>query len=165
MYSMKPVELAGQTFGRLTAIRRIGTKHGHAEWLCNCSCGRTVNQSANELRSGKVRTCGCAKTERCKTGNMTRTHGQTGTPTWKSWMAMRQRCTVKGHTAYPRYGGSGITVCARWIHSFENFLADMHERPTGTELGRFGDIGNYEVSNCKWMTRKEQCANRKPKKR
>lgn len=85
-------------------------------------------------------------------GHATRT-GQT--PTYKSWVAMRQRCQKPGVTGYKNYGGAGVRVCPRW-DSFENFLADMGERPAGTTLGRFGDKGNYEPGNCAWQTSKEQ---------
>jgi hypothetical protein len=61
---------------------------------------------------------------------------------------------------YPYYGGKGITVCDRWL-SFENFLEDMGERPAGTTLGRFGDIGNYEPGNVAWQTWAEQISNRR----
>lgn len=76
-------------------------------------------------------------------------------PTYKSWVAMRQRCQKPGVKGYHNYGGAGVRVCPRW-NSFENFLADMGERPAGTTLGRIGDMGNYEPGNCAWQTTKEQ---------
>ena len=77
------------------------------------------------------------------------------TPTYKSWVAMRQRCQKPGVTGYQNYGGAGVRVCPRW-DSFENFLADMGERPAGTTLGRIGDVGYYTPDNCAWQTPKEQ---------
>jgi len=72
---------------------------------------------------------------------------------------MKTRCfNIKGDN-FASYGALGVTVCDRWKDSFENFLADMGERPEGTTLGRFGDMGNYEPKNCKWMTSAEQVAN------
>lgn len=62
---------------------------------------------------------------------------------------------------FKNYGGSGIKVCDRWTNSFENFFTDMGERSTGTTLGRYADVGNYEPSNCKWMSRAEQEVERK----
>ena len=76
---------------------------------------------------------------------------------------MIQRCTNPNAKKYPLYGGAGVTVCDRWLNSFENFLADMGERLTNTSLGRFLDIGNYKPGNCKWMTYREQ-ADKKVKK-
>jgi hypothetical protein len=68
---------------------------------------------------------------------------------------MRQRCQKPGVTSYQNYGGAGVRVCPRW-DSFENFLADMGERPNGTTLGRINDIGDYAPGNCAWQTYKEQ---------
>ena len=69
---------------------------------------------------------------------------------------MIERCENPKNSRYPDWGGRGIKVCERWRSSYENFLADMGERPEGTTLGRFGDVGNYEPSNCEWQTKREQ---------
>ena len=84
-------------------------------------------------------------------------------PTYRSWQAMRNRCENKNRQEYPRYGGRGITVCARW-QVFENFLADMGERPPNTSLDRIDNCGNYYPANCRWATTKEQNCNRRSNK-
>ena len=71
---------------------------------------------------------------------------------------MRDRCSNPNSTRFEHYGGKGVKVCSRW-DSFENFLADMGERPKGTTLGRYADTGNYEPGNCAWQTAKEQGKN------
>lgn len=81
------------------------------------------------------------------------------TSTYHIWRTMKQRCLNPNATAYHRYGGRGITVCERWL-TFENFLADMGERPDGLCLERVNNNGNYEPGNCVWATRKAQAANR-----
>ncbi len=86
-------------------------------------------------------------------------HGMTGTPTWKSWCAMRRRCKDPKATGYQYWGGRGITVCSRWMESLLNFLEDMGERPPGLTLDRVDNDGNYEPGNCRWATRKEQRMN------
>ena len=94
-----------------------------------------------------------------------RTHGESHdnrTTEYTSWLSMRMRCLQPSHDSYARYGGRGITICDRWINSFENFLADMGRKPTPQHsLDRFPDKdGNYEPTNCRWATKSEQIANR-----
>ena len=77
---------------------------------------------------------------------------------------MRERCLDRSNIGYHYYGGRGVTICERW-GKFENFLADMGERPEGKTLDRIDNEGHYEPSNCKWSTAKEQTENRRPRKR
>lgn len=86
-------------------------------------------------------------------------HGMSGTPTWKSWDSMIQRCTNSNSPDYHRYGGAGVSVCGKWL-KFENFYSDMGKRPKGMTLDRFPDKnGNYEPGNCRWATPFEQQRN------
>lgn len=89
-------------------------------------------------------------------------HARAGqeTPEYSAWLNMRGRCFNSNTDRYPRYGGRGITVCARWRDSFENFLADMGRRPPGKTLDRKDNDGNYEPDNCRWATRTEQESNK-----
>ncbi len=77
------------------------------------------------------------------------------------WKSMKQRCTNPNSKDYAYYGGRGIEVCARWLESFDNFVADMGIRPTGTMLDRIDNDGNYTGDNCRWTTRREQMLNKR----
>lgn len=79
-------------------------------------------------------------------------------PLYQVWGGMIQRCTNPKRENYPRYGGAGITVSERWL-KFANFIADMGERPKGTQLDRINNSGNYEPGNCRWATLVEQRLN------
>jgi hypothetical protein len=74
---------------------------------------------------------------------------------------MKNRCENPNVRQYKDYGGRGIRVCDRWRSSFENFLADVGERPAGLSLDRIDNDGDYEPGNVKWSTRSEQMHNRR----
>lgn len=152
----------GNTFGRLTVTgfshwAKIGNgKANHAHWLCNCSCGNTCIKMGEYLNEGS--SCGCWKSE--KVSEARTTHGMTGSPTYRSWLKMKERCYLSSYVEQEYYQDKGVTVCDRWLNSFENFLEDMGERPEGTSLDRVNVNGNYEPSNCRWADNTIQSYNR-----
>lgn len=151
----KVKDLTGQRFGRLKVLRFVGVNAlRKAVWACTCDCGALHPAVGSSLLRGHTRSCGCLVKD------MHLTHGATGTTTHRTWLAMRARCNNPKHADYPNYGGRGIKVCARW-RAFENFLADMGERPKGMSIERRKVNGNYTPRNCEWATPQQQSSNRR----
>jgi hypothetical protein len=154
-----PIDLTNQKFGKLTTISH---KHnGHIRsWLCVCDCGGQTIVSTNKLTSGHTQSCGCIRALTTKTnGFKNKIHGLghgKGDPTYKSWLAMRERCRDEKNK---NYGGRGISICDQW-DDYRIFLADMGARPSGTSLDRIDVSGNYAPNNCRWATAKEQQRNK-----
>ena len=162
------VDMSGQIFGRLTVIRRNGTRGSGALWLCRCECGNEVTVARSELKRGQSKSCGCLRSERLRVRAIARNtkHSQcrrrNSTGAWNSWRAAIRRCGEADNIHSKYYRDRGVRVCERWMN-FSNFFEDMGPRPEGATLGRYLDSGNYEPGNCQWMTWAEQTEERKKK--
>jgi hypothetical protein len=152
------IDILDQVFGRLTVVERVGARP--VKWRCKCECGGETITLGRSLREGHTRSCGCLIGETAKK-TMT-THGQSRTALYATWTGMILRCSNPNFKQWDDYGGRGIKVCDRWRHSFENFLADLGERPSPKHtLDRMDVDGNYEPGNCRWATRAEQVENKR----
>ena len=161
----------GDRYGRLTVIKEIDKRSSPTNGKmyriieCRCSCGTIKQFSLESLRKkNPSRSCGCLQREIARVNGLNnRTHGLTHCPAYESWSQMKQRCYNKKDPQYHNYGQRGIAVCGRWLNSFEAFLEDMGERPSLLySIDRYPDKeGNYEPSNCRWATSKQQARNRR----
>lgn len=156
---MKIIDLTNQTFGRLTVLRSSGKSSiGEIMWLCECDCGNQITRPGSMLRRGQTKSCGCFRRERFfKHGHA---HSSDQSRTYHSWSGMRARCYYPKHKDFSNYGGRGIKVCERW-NDFNNFLADMGERPHACTIDRIDSNGDYTPTNCRWATSSDQRKNQR----
>lgn len=159
----KLIDLVGQTFGDLTTTAYAGLsnhKRPKSQWVCLCTCGNTLLVLGESLRTGHTTSCGC-RSGKWKHGHCKTVGGSNDSPTYMTWVAMKNRCNRPTHTAFERYGAKGVDVCSEWLESFETFLADMGERPNDHTIDRIDNTKGYSPSNCRWATQQQQYENKR----
>jgi hypothetical protein len=155
-------DLTGQKFGELTVIQRAeNDKKGRTQWLCQCDCGKQKIIRGSSLTFGNTKSCGCLSIEKLK--KMSSTHKMAKTRLYKIWANIKTRCLNPKYPRFCDYGGRGITICNEWIESFENFSkwALNNGYADSLAIDRINNNGNYEPSNCRWVSNKINSLNKR----
>lgn len=158
---MPLIDICGQRFGRLVVINYShSNKHRKSFWLCKCDCGNIKILRGNDLKSGKIQSCGCYNSERTISFNTT--HGLSGTRLYRIWKNIKMRCLDPNKPDYKYYGGRGIKICDEWINNFKSFYdwAMSNGYKEALTIDRRENDGNYEPSNCRWVTMAAQNQNK-----
>jgi len=164
----KKNDLTGQRFGRLTVISECHEQQRrYVRWICQCDCGNTTQPIPGcHLRSGNTKSCGCLHNDELRE-RMT-VHGKKRTRLYGVWNTMKNRCFNAQRKDYRYYGGRGITVCNDWKDNFQAFYDwamangyDPSAKQWECTLDRIDVNGDYTPENCRWVSMKEQSANKR----
>lgn len=149
------IDLTGKHFGRLTVISEAYSDGKHLYWKCRCDCGHELVVCGDSLKQGRTKSCGCLNSEMVK-GRVLK-HGYTYHRLYRIWRNMLYRCRNENCPEYPRYGGRGITVCDGWVKDFQLFYnwSMRSGYADNLTIDRIDNDGNYEPTNCQWLTRSE----------
>ena len=149
----------GERFGRLVALEFVGVTENtkKAIWKFKCDCGNTIEIRISKVQDGQYVSCGCLRKERRTT------HGLRYTRLYEIWCGMKKRCYNKSHENYKWYGAKGVSMSEEWINDFVSFyewsLANGYS--DNLTIDRIDTLGNYEPSNCRWITIQAQQWNRR----
>jgi hypothetical protein len=148
-------DLTGERFGKLTAVKFSHRKEAHYFWLFICDCGNEIIARTDSVGK-KTFSCGCFQKEKVTT------HKETKTRLYRIRRGMINRCYRQENKDYLFYGGRGISICEEWKNSYEAFRdwANANGYTDDLSIDRIDPDGNYEPSNCQWVSSKKQANNR-----
>lgn len=153
--------LIGKRFGRLIVLKVLKTGVNDASYAeCICDCGNLYTIRLRSLRAKIYTTsCGCLIKEIFSKP----IHGDSGTTLYQRYTSIKGRCFNKKDTNYKSYGGRGITMCDEWVNSYVRFKewALLNGFSPNLQIDRIDNNGIYEPSNCRWVTAKINCNNRR----
>lgn len=159
------IDLTGRQFGHLTVLRRAEDKiraNGKKKtvWLCRCDCGKEKNILGENLRKGSAKSCGCHRGEALIAYSTK--HGKRYERVYGIFCEMKKRCYNNHCANYKNYGGRGIKICDEWLNDFNSFYdwSMSHGYSDKLTIDRIDNDGNYEPSNCQWITKSENSTKR-----
>ena len=163
--------IVGNRYGRLTVIEYAGTRKECSLWLCRCDCGNTKIVPIRNLTGKVTRSCGCLQKEVQPIANKKTGHSQSRL--YGTYQNIKDRCYNPHNVSYRYYGARGITVCNEWLgeNGFENFSkwallngykeCEAKIKKNALSIDRIDVNGNYEPSNCRWVTADIQASNKR----
>lgn len=172
----KDKQMVGKTFGRLTVIKRVGSKiysentSKQSLWLCQCECGNLTEAVGTLLKRGITKSCGCLQKESIR--KIATKHGHGRERLYGVWASIKNRCYCKTEPSYHYYGGKGITMCDEWKNDYMAFRRwayangyDKNAEYMQCTIDRIDVNGNYCPENCRWVNQKIQCNNKSNNKK
>jgi hypothetical protein len=144
-----------------------GSKQKRRFGLYKCGfCGTEFRANTYDINRGKTKSCGCYNKRRVSETH--KTHGLGHTRLYKTWRYIKRRTLNPKNKNYKDYGGRGITICDEWKNDVKSFydwaMSNGYEENKGLSIDRIDNDGNYEPSNCRWVTQTMQCRNQRIQK-
>lgn len=159
-------DLTGERYGRLKVIGQCGrSKDRHIIWLCICDCGNEAIVTGRDLISGHSKSCGCLQKESVHEARYK--HGDRDARLYSVWKTMKKRCENKNCKSYQWYGAKGVSVCDEWKEyiNFREWALKNGYDPLASygdcTIDRVNPYGNYEPSNCRWVSMAMQAKNKR----